>query len=618
MSGAGRPSLEDEVKYRLRPGRAADWPEAWRLPAGYVLRAAGGWSAEEVYLDSPALDLLRRGAACRLRLLPGQVLAALKTQGQVSGARHRRQELELPLPGPRLDPAGWPAELREALAELLAAPDSGRPALPRRLRPLAALGHQRRLWDVVAVAGTEVAARGGSEGESGVASVDGADIEVGADGSAAAGTATAGGSVLAQLAIDRVWLRAPRRRGLLAGAGQPLALVEELELERGAADAKAWRALRKALDRAPGLGPQKRNKLERALRAAAEARPDEAPPGGRRATLAPAGAVGTAEAGEAAEAAVEAPPGLHPDLPAGPAVRLILRRPLLDLALAEAALRPHAGVEAVHRCRVAARRLAGLLRLFRPLLPRSLGRGRVWLALRDLRRDLGAVRDRDIALEQLAAWTRADGAGDATPHPDLAAALARLEAAWAAERQAAAVALLARLDGPAQGRLYRRLRRWTDLDRTAAAARPGERSLGSRLPEVLAPRLAALAEGLAALDADEAEAGGLLETPAATLHELRIRGKGLRDALRPFRPFLPPAAAQDLAALEAAVDHLGLLQDGAASGLLLQEAGLPAEVLAPLLAALAADDRRLRAELSPHLDALRDPGRAARLLEAWT
>lgn len=613
MSGAGRPSLEDEVKYRLRPGRAADWPAAWRLPAGHALRAAGGWSAEEVYLDSPGLDLLRRGAACRLRLLPGQVLAALKTQGQVSGARHRRQELELPLPGPRLDPAAWPAELCEALAELLATPDSGRSSLPRRLRPLAALGHQRRLWDVVA-AGPDAAERGGAEGEDGANGSDAMDGPDATDVSDATDTATAGGAALAQLAIDRVWLRAPRRRGLLAGVGQPLGLIEELELERGAADAKAWRALRKALDRAPGLGPQKRNKLERALRAAAEALPDEAPPGGRRATLAPAGAVGTAEAGEAAATTVEAPPGLHPDLPAGAAIRLILRRPLLDLALAEAALRPHAAVEAVHRCRVAARRLAGLLRLFRPLLPRGLGRGRTWLALRDLRHDLGAVRDRDVALEQLAAWT--ETAGAAAPQ-DLGAALAPLAAAWAAERSAAAQALLARLDGREQGRLYRRLRRWTDLDRTAAAPRPGEASLGSLLPGLLAPRLAALRDGLATLGAGEGEAGGLLETPAAALHELRIRGKGLRDALRPFRPFLPPAAAQDLAALEAAVDHLGLLQDGAASGLLLEEAGLPAEALAPLLAALAAEDRRLRIELSPHLDALRDPGRAARLLAAW-
>lgn len=680
-TAASGPALETELKFSLRGAAAIQrWPEALRLPSGLRLGPPRDWLAEELYLDSPDLRLLRRGAACRLRFLDdGSVRVGLKALGAVAGSRHERWELEATLTAgsgsaAALDPAAWPVGPRQALAELLGeAPDEGLPPHPgqparapgdrptapspsrlaeggrekgagRRLKrrpalsPLVALSHHRRLWPLVAA--PEPAEPPGAVGA--VAAVDAIDEA----GVIAKGRATTSAKVpkaarklkvsespdaplLAELALDRVWVRAPRQSGAAAGVGQPLAACTELELERLAADDDAWTALERALDGAKGLRPQKRSKLERALRALAEQVPAWVP-GGPMPTGADAAGFSSA-----ASAGAE-----HPilTLPARAAVRLVLRRPLLDLALAEAALRPLVGVEPVHRCRVAARRLSGLLRLLRPLLPRRLGRGRVWLALRDLRRDLAAVRDRDIALEQLTGWLKSrSGGGGASP---LGQEAARLQAAWVAEREAAAAALLARLDDPERRRLYRRLRRWTDLDRTERALGEGGPTLAALLPGFLAPRLAALEEGLAALgggwtagegeaspagDAAAGEAGEasaparpLVDAPAPQLHDLRLRGKGLRDALRPFRAGLTEEGLRALASLEAAVDHLGRLQDGAAAGQLLQDAHLPAAFEAPLLAALAEEDLQLRAGLTAVLQPLCAPTFAARLLEAWT
>lgn len=662
------PALETELKFSLRGAAAIQrWPEALRLPSRFRLGPPREWLAEELYLDSPDLRLLRRGAACRLRFLDdGMVRVGLKALGNATGPRHERWELELPLeagPAAAFDPAAWPAELRQSLAELLGeGSEEGAGRRPKRipaLAPLVALAHHRRRWPLHAapepaeppgeggaVSAVDAVAAGGVIDQAGVIGKGKATKSAKAAKASKKNEASEAldAPVLAELALDRVWARAPRRRGAGAGAGQPLTAFGELELERLAADGDAWTALEQAMEGAKGLRPQKRSKLERALRAMAEQTPT-APLGPEAAGSSPptAGAIATggspagatASGADAAneDAAGPARAG-HPllELPAGAAIRLVLRRPLLDLALAEAALRPHAAVEAVHRCRVAARRLSGLLRLLRPLLPRRLGRGRVWLALRELRSDLGAVRDRDVSLQQLAGWL---GQGsDEKGAPPLGPEAASLQAAWAAERASQAAVLLDRLDGPERRRLYRCLRRWTDLDRTEAALRHGQAPLGPLLPELLAPRLAALQAGLAALgggeglgaggpasgegDGDDKQALLGADAPALQLHDLRLRGKGLRDALRPFRSGLTAEGLRALASLEAAVDHLGRLQDGAAAGQLLQDALLPVAFEAPLLAALAEEDLQLRAGLATVLQPLADPAFAPRLLEAWT
>src|SRR5512137_967481 len=97
-------------------------------------------------------------------------------------------------------------------------------------------------------------------------------------------------------------------------------------------------------------------------------------------------------------------------LPAPGSARLeeAIREQQRLLAAAAAALET-AGVEDVHRGRVAARRLRSILKTFRPLLePR---RDRLYRAdLRSFAQALGAVREADVRRELLVELARADAA----------------------------------------------------------------------------------------------------------------------------------------------------------------------------------------------------------------
>jgi inorganic triphosphatase YgiF len=58
----------------------------------YELCAVAAWELETVYLDTRGKDLLRRGAALRLRQTPAGVELTLKLPGTVASGVHRRPE----------------------------------------------------------------------------------------------------------------------------------------------------------------------------------------------------------------------------------------------------------------------------------------------------------------------------------------------------------------------------------------------------------------------------------------------------------------------------------------------------------------------------------------------
>jgi len=592
-SGAGAAAgVEEEFKFRLSASAWASWPAAWNLPEGMTLAPGREWQAEDLYLDTRAWDLLRRGLSCRLRMTAGAVKLTLKSLGRVTdGALHHRAEHEASLDArATLDPDSWPADLREALAVAL-----GDGISLGELRVLAGLGHHRRSWAVVGdrsfesheshrTYGTHRTYRTHETHETNNDDPHNASPQPETEPDD--GRVTEPPAPLAELALDQAWVRGPRRRGRLAGLGQPAATLSELELERLSADEGAWAALGESLGRAKGLKPLASSKLERALAAISVQRPDGLP--GAR--------------------------GLVAGMPLGEAARLALREQLPALALTEARVRLERGEDAVHQMRVAARRVGGIIRLFAPALPDAARHGRAWKDLRRLRRQLGAVRDRDVALLQLDAWCAAASRDDA-------AGAAALRPLWEADREAALVRLLERLDDAAQQRLFERLLRWSGPDRGPRHGDPAggdgkaEPSLRAAAPALVEERLKVLLAHAAPLrERDLADREGV---PVEDLHAMRIAGKALRDGLRPLKPLLSPGGRAALKELEAVVDTLGRLQDAVIADGLVVAASLPAEDVAAYRAGLADVEDAVRAELPAVLAPVTATDYGARLHEAW-
>jgi triphosphatase len=97
--------VAEEIELKLRV-QAADLPRLRAL----LTRLAGGARPRRarlssLYFDTPELDLLRAGAALRVRRVGRRWVQTLKGGGAVHGGLHRRQEQEGPVPGPLPDPS---------------------------------------------------------------------------------------------------------------------------------------------------------------------------------------------------------------------------------------------------------------------------------------------------------------------------------------------------------------------------------------------------------------------------------------------------------------------------------------------------------------------------------
>jgi inorganic triphosphatase YgiF len=133
-------SMEIEAKF-IVPGLAiADRIRALSLLGGYSLRPGHLQVIHDAYLDTPRRSLLSAGYACRRREGNGVVLVTLKGVTGVSGAVHRREELEVEL-ARDTPPAAWPpSPARDKVLELA----GGQP-----LEPLFRLGQERFVREVV-------------------------------------------------------------------------------------------------------------------------------------------------------------------------------------------------------------------------------------------------------------------------------------------------------------------------------------------------------------------------------------------------------------------------------------------------------------------------------------
>lgn len=241
--------------------------------------------------------------------------------------------------------------------------------------------------------------------------------------------------------------------------------------------------------------------------------------------------------------------------------------------LAAAAAIESAGVEDVHRGRVATRRLRSILKTFRPLLEPDLAR-RYRVDLRSFARLLAGIREADVRQQLLAAI----GASDATLTP--------------ADRERLA-GLLADACIAARETLHRHRGEpgWAALKEALERHAAG--------PDLIVDHGASLARVLGLVAGSWRRPVRLLEAEpesTAELHELRLSLKHCRYALEPVSDVAPKAAARLMRRLRNAQDCIGEHRDTllAAHWVQSNERLLGRDVAARLVADLERRERQLR------------------------
>jgi CHAD domain-containing protein len=236
---------------------------------------------------------------------------------------------------------------------------------------------------------------------------------------------------------------------------------------------------------------------------------------------------------------------LGPRSPAGDVVRAHLAEHVAQVVAQDLPVRLDAP-EAVHRMRVATRRLRGALGTFGPLLDRDEVRP-LRDELRWLAGVLGEVRDAQVFRDRVRA------AADGAVAPDGAAALADAAAGVDEERREAQERLLAALDGDR----YRDLLRGLDALAEDPPLTPrARRSARRALPPLVARRDREVRTAVRRARAADAGPGR-----DALLHEARKAAKAARYAGEAVRPALGKPAKRYARALEAVQEVLGEHQD---------------------------------------------------------
>ncbi len=255
------------------------------------------------------------------------------------------------------------------------------------------------------------------------------------------------------------------------------------------------------------------------------------------------------------------PPELGPatvtgDMTAAEAAYAVLRRQFAAMLMHEAGTRLGEDPEHLHDMRVATRRMRAAMSAFRLYVPRAepYRRELGWLAA-----VLGAVRDLDVQLENLASWR-----ASAVARSD---ALAPLDAILRSRRDLARARMLTALNSRRYDHLIERLTAWLRRGPSRRFA-PGREPILLIGPGVIEKRYRRLrGRGDAITPA----------SPPADYHTLRIDGKRLRYALEFLAPIYGRPAADFARRVAALQDVLGLHQD--------------AEVAISMLESLAQDAR---------------------------
>ncbi len=235
--------------------------------------------------------------------------------------------------------------------------------------------------------------------------------------------------------------------------------------------------------------------------------------------------------------------GIHADTPLAEAARRALRVRLkaVEAMLPLAAKSAEEDDEHVHRLRVATRRAATALRIFRGCCEKASSFPRMRRGLRRLRRAAAAARECDVHRAMLTADLA--GAGDAL-HRILDSVLALV-----ADERRRAQKSIRREARRYPVRRLRKLRRRL----LAAIEAPGDPA-GERLADAARATMASCLSSMRA--AAENDLSSMED-----LHGLRIEGKRLRYAMEIFQPCFEETFAESYAAVEALQEELGAIND---------------------------------------------------------
>ena len=568
---AHRP-LEVELKYRMRGVGAGE-----RLLAADEL--AGLWAIgpatdvlqEDRYLDTPDAALAAAGYAGRLRSSDGGTIISLKglKRQDDGGATHRRDELEGPA-DPSAPPAAWPeSAARDVVVEVAGDQALEELVVLRQLRRKRLYGRdgtvvELSLDDVEVVSGGRVVDRF-AELEAEVREGDEAMLGPLAELLSEIEELVPSGSSKLDRAMEAV--RRERAAEADGSATYDEAAAEAVELD--APDGETT-------DDGDPFTPRPEDDLalQAALEGAAQTTDESA------AAAAPAPAL-TAEPSAAPMAAAEpkaakpepAPkpeprltagktPGVLTDDHLAEAGRKVLRFHLARMVAREAGTREGRDNEELHGMRVATRRQRAAWRVFGVAFDQK-RTARHQRRLKEVARDLGAVRDLDVLIEAGEDYQKQLASAD---RPSFEPLLAK----WRAQRDAARVVLIKELDSE-------RYQRWVDEYIAFVQAEGiGVGSVGPvdphRVRDTMPSRIWAAYEGVRAYEPV------MRWADVTTLHDLRIAAKWLRYTLEFVREALGPESAPVIERVVALQDHLGWLHDadvaaGLARGFLVEHAG---------------------------------------------
>jgi CHAD domain-containing protein/adenylate cyclase class IV len=541
--------MEVELKYRLDDVASGErFLSADTLGPFRASSAARTAQHEDRYLDTSDGALARAGFAARLRQTNAGTIVSVKATTALDGALARREELEGPADR-TAEPRDWPpSAARSLILELCGDAPLVELVTVRQLR------RKRRL--------------------------KASDAAV-------------------ELSLDEVDVVA---------RGRVIDRFAELEVELTSGDEARLVELRDVLEKEDGLTPATSSKLEAAL-AASESVDASAVTGGDRAAALPAGAtrVGAAARAEggrrgrarkrvpegrsaAAGDAGRPPAGTRPATIAderrerppaaehteqasvgGPSAgsatspprvvgktpgvtaddvlpepgRKVMRFHLARMLTQEPGTREGSDPEALHRMRVATRRMRAAWRVFGEGFQRGRTK-RHRRRLREVAGRLGAVRDLDVLIEAGEAYL-------ATQSRTEQRAAAPLFAAWREQRDDARILLVRELESDGYKRWVDDFRDFVRNEGAGAAA------VIPTAPHRIRDRAAG--QIWTAYEQVRAYEPVLRWADVATLHELRITAKWLRYTLEFVRECLGPDAAALIARVTAMQDHLGLMHD---------------------------------------------------------
>jgi CHAD domain-containing protein len=623
MDGIAQRPLEVELKYRMSGVAAGErLLVADELAGLWALGPATDVLQEDRYLDTPDAALAAAGYAGRLRSTEDGTIISLKglRRQDDGGATHRRAELEGPA-DPSAPPVAWPAsEARDVVVGIAGDRVLEELVVLRQLRRKRLYGRdgtvvELSLDDVEVVSGgrvverfaeLEAEVREGDEAVLGPLAELLAEIEelvpagsskldrameavrreraAEADGSAAYDEAAAEtveldavdeAAAVTEADADVVAFSAPGAAALEAGVEvvpEP-SIEEELAVGLDAVDDDVEVDDEPADEDVEGDPFAPRPEDDLALQAALEASAQAATATGVPTAL-PADEVREPHADPtpvpvAAPAAKAEPrltagktPGVLTDDHLAEAGRKVLRFHLARMVAREAGTREGRDNEELHGMRVATRRQRAAWRVFGVAFDQK-RTGRHQRRLKEVARDLGAVRDLDVLIEAGEGYQKTLAAADRP-------AFEPLLAKWRGQRDAARVVLINELDSD-------RHQRWVDEYIAFVQAEGiGTRSVGPvephRVRDTMPSRIWAAYEGVRAYEPV------MRWADVTTLHDLRIAAKWLRYTLEFVREALGPESAPVIERVVALQDHLGWLHDadvaaGLARAFLVEHAG---------------------------------------------